>query len=171
MLERPVKESKGFQKEQEYPNIKWDRLEDPLVQRAVVLYNDRVNSWRKMVQIDKVIDQKPTPARIQELAELRIRNLQAFRELDHFNSTGEYLNRHPLVAHFDTRQQLEKLLKENPDAFLEEYANCRENVKRYRSFLNNKKRNEKHGEKDKVNLKKHLDREAMMKEILTESHG
>jgi hypothetical protein len=141
-----------------------------MIQRAVVLYNDRVNIWRKMLAIDKVIDQKPTKAKVQELAELRIRNLQAFRELEHFNSTGEYLNRHPLVAHFDTRQQLEKLLKENPDAFLEEYANCRENVKRYRSFLNNKKRSEKQRDKDKVNLKKHSDREAMMKEILTEIH-
>lgn len=122
------------------------------------------------MEIDKIIDGGPTSTRVRDLAELRIRNLQAFRELDHFNSTGEYLNRHPLVAHFNKRQQLKKLLSENPDAFLEEYANCRENVKRYKSFLNNKGRSEEQKIKDKINLKKHLDREALMKEIISETH-
>jgi hypothetical protein len=121
-----------------------------------------------MVEIDKDIDNNPTPAKVQSLAELRIRNLQAFRELEEYNNTGKFLNRHPLVAHFSTRMQLQQLLKDNPDEFLEEYANTRENVKRYRSFLNNKKRTKDQNAKDKINLKKHTDREALMKEILSE---
>lgn len=120
-----------------------------------------------MVEIDKIIDNKPTAKLVQEFAELRIRNLQAFRELESYNSTGEFLNRHPIVAHFSTRQQLEQMLRENPDKFLEEYSNTRENVKRYKSYLNNKKRTEEQHDKDKINLKKHRQRVAMMKEILS----
>jgi len=121
-----------------------------------------------MVEIDAIIDNKPTATRVQELAELRIRNIQAFRELQNYDNTGEFLNRHPLVAHFSTRIQLQQLLKDNPDSFLEEYANCRENVKRYRSFLKNKRRSAEQKDKDKINLKKHQDRESLMKEILSE---
>lgn len=121
-----------------------------------------------MVDLDAIIDQKPTAKIVQELAELRIRNIQAFRELESFNNTGKFLNRHPLVAHFSTRQQLEQLLKENPDKFLEEYSNCRENVKRYKSYLNNKKRTQEKKDKDKINLKKHSDRLEIIKDILNQ---
>ncbi len=121
-----------------------------------------------MVEIDNIIDQKPTAARVNDLAELRIRNLQAFRELESYNNTGEFLNKHPLVAQFSTSVGLEELLKNNPDIFLEEYANTRENVKRYKSFLNNKKRSIDQKAKDKLNLKKHQEREVLMKEILSQ---
>lgn len=122
-----------------------------------------------MIEIDAIIDDTPTAKMIKELAELRIRNLQAFHELEAFNKTGEFLNRHPLMAHYSTRVQLEQLLKDSPDTFLEEYANCRENVKRYRCFLNNKDRNKHQKEKDKNNLKKHSERELLMKEILSQA--
>ncbi len=120
-----------------------------------------------MIEIDKTIDHHPTPKKIRELAELRIRNLQAFRELTEFNNTGKFVNKHPLVMRFSERNQLEKLLKENPDAFLEEYANTRENVKRYKSYLNNKSRSDDQKVKDKINLKKHSDKEILMKEIIS----
>ena len=76
------------------------------------------------------------------------------------------MNKHPLVVHYSAREELKKMLTDNPDTFLEEYANTRENVKRYKSFLNNKKRD--NADKDKKNLKRHEDREALMKEILSE---
>ena len=120
-----------------------------------------------MVEIDARIDRKPTEKLVIELAELRIRNLQAFRELDEYNRTGKFLNRHPLVAHFSTRQQLEELLRENPDRFLEEYSNSRENVKRYRSYLNSPARTDEKKDKDRINLKKHSERVEIMKDILS----
>ena len=138
------------------------------MQRATILYNDRVNTYHEMVKLDALIDNKPTAARIEKLAELMIRNKQAFRELETYNNTGKFLNRHPLVKHFSTRQQLEQLLKDNPDKFLEDYSNTRENVKRYKSYLNNKKRDEEKHAKDKINLKKHQDRVEIMKEILSQ---
>lgn len=69
------------------------------------------------------------------------------------------------------RNQLIQLLKNEPSTFLEEYANTRENVKRYKSFLNNKKRSEEMKEKDRINLKKHSEREALMKEILADGNN
>jgi hypothetical protein len=122
-----------------------------------------------MAEIDKIIDQKPTIALVKELAELRIRNLQAFRELEEYNNTGKFVNKHPLVKHFSIHEQLKEMLWNNPDSFLEEYANTRENVKRYKSFLNRKDRDQAKKEKDNKNLKKHSEREALMKEILSEA--
>lgn len=119
-----------------------------------------------MVEIDKIIDDKPTINKIKEIAELRIRNLQAFRELETYNNTGKFLNRHPLVTHFSMRAQLEKMLKENTDAFLKEYHDVYENVKRYSSFVKSTNRSPEQKEKDKANLKKHTEREALMKDIL-----
>lgn len=121
-----------------------------------------------MVKLDAVIDNKPTPARIEKLAELMIRNKQAFRELESYNNTGKFLNRHPLVKHFSTRQQLEELLRDNPDKFLVDFSNTRENMKRYKSYLNNKKRGDDKHDKDRVNLKKHQDRLEIMKDILSQ---
>jgi hypothetical protein len=122
-----------------------------------------------MVGIDKVIDEKPTTSLIKELAELRIRNLQAFRELEEYNNTGKFVNKHPLVKHFSIHEQLKEMLRDNPDTFLDEYHSTKENVKRYKSFLNRKDRDQAQKEKDKKNLKKHSEREALMKEILSEA--
>lgn len=121
-----------------------------------------------MGEIDKVIDQKPTITLVKELAELRIRNLQAFRELEEYNNTGKFVNKHPLVKHFSIHEQLKEQLKNNPDTFLEDYSRVRENVKRYKSFLNNKKRDADQKKKDKKNLDKHTEREALMKDILSQ---
>lgn len=159
------KAARGFQKENEYPLINWENLSDPGVQRALIIYNDRINTWRRMKDIDAEIDNEPTKKLIAGLAELRIRNLQAFRELESFNNTGEFLNKHPLVTQFSMREQLKKLLRDDPETFLEEYANTRENVKRYRSFLNNPNRSSDQKKLDEINLKKHSEKLHLMKEI------
>lgn len=158
------------QKEVEYPNIQWDNLSDPGVQRCVILYNDRIISYRKIVEIDKIIDQKPTIGRVKELAELRIRNLQAFRELEEYNNTGKFVNKHPLVKHFSIHEQLMEMLRDNPGTFLKEYANTRENVKRYKSFLKRKGRDPEQKKKDAKNLQKHTEREELMTNILSEQN-
>ena len=48
---------------------------------ATVIYNDRINTWRKMKKLDEVLDKKPKERDVAAMAELRIRNLQAFEEL------------------------------------------------------------------------------------------
>lgn len=157
------------QKETEYPQIKWDNLADPDVQRAVIIYNDRVNTYRKMKEIDPVIDKNPTEQRIIDLAELRNRNLLAFKELKTFNDKGKWLNKHPLLRNFSIKTKYSELLRKNPTDFLAEYTNTANNVNRYKSFLNNKDRSPNQHEKDRDNLKKHYEREEIMREVLEES--
>ena len=54
---------------------------------ATVIYNDRINTWRKMKKLDEVLDKKPKERDVAAMAELRIRNLQAFEELKAYNDT------------------------------------------------------------------------------------
>ncbi len=121
-----------------------------------------------MKEIDAVIDKQPTEQRIIDLAEQRNRNLMAFKELQNFNDTGKWLNQHPLLAQHSTRYQLTELLRKNPAEYLDEFAKTAGYVARYKSYLNNEKRTDEQKEKDKINLKKHAEREQIMKEVLDE---
>jgi hypothetical protein len=92
-LSKPRKKSAGFlkkqkpvQKHEEYPKIKWDNLADENVQMATILYNDRILSYRKLKQLDEQLDTTPTARSVMEMAETRIRNLQAFAELQSYNT-------------------------------------------------------------------------------------
>ncbi len=118
-----------------------------------------------MKELDKELDSLPTTEKVKELAETRIRNLQAIRELESYNAQGQFLNKHPLLNTYSLKNELEQLLANNPAEFLEQYANTRENVKRYKSRLNSPKRKDKR-EADESNLKKHEERELLMKEVL-----
>ncbi|MFW6103469.1 MAG: hypothetical protein ACOC59_00235 [Bacteroidota bacterium] len=125
-----------------------------------------------MKAIDTEIDEKPTKAKVKELAELRIRNLQAFRELEELNNNGRFLNVHPLVKQYSLHQELKDLLKRNPSKFLEEYGKCQEYIKRYRSYCNNNKRkkdSDQHN-RDLANLKKYQERRELMEKILSEQN-
>ena len=46
---------------------------------ATVLYNDRINTYRKMKQLDELLEKERNAQAVADMAELRIRNLQAFR--------------------------------------------------------------------------------------------
>ncbi len=122
-----------------------------------------------MVELDKKLDSKPTSRDVARMAELRIRNLQAFSELQTFNDSGKWKYKHPLIIHMSERFQLEELMKRNPERFLKEYANCASNVKRYRSYLKNKSRTDKR-ESDKKNLQKHRERQTIFENILNENN-
>jgi hypothetical protein len=142
------------------------------VQKGTVLYNARINDWRKMKTLDAEIDDHPTKTKIRDLAELRIRNLQAFRELEELNENGRFLNIHPLVKQYSLHQELKDLLKRNPSQFLEEYGKCREYVKRYKSYCKNEKRKKDPDthKNDQRNLKKYDERRVLMEKILSEQN-
>ena len=118
----------------------------------------------RMKVLDKELDTKPTKEHVLEMTRTSIRNLQAHRELSEYNSKGKFLNKHPLLNTYSLRNELKELWAKNRPEFLEQYANTRENVKRYRSRLNNPKRNDKH-DSDEILLKKHVEKEKLMKEI------
>ena len=52
-----------------------------------------------MKQLDEQLDKKPTTQAVIDMAELRIRNLLAFEELQSFNDTGKFRYKHPFIAH------------------------------------------------------------------------
>jgi uncharacterized membrane-anchored protein YjiN (DUF445 family) len=167
--EKPKEKRNLRQKEIEYPNINWSNLEDPDVQKATILYNDRINTFREMLLLDQTIDQEPTKESVRRLAELRIRNLLCFKELKTYNDTKKFVLEHPLIRQFSLRAELEQMLTRNPDLFLEEYRNVANNVSRYRSYLNGDKSDKKKVDSWKTRLKEHQERENLMKDILNES--
>lgn len=108
-------------KEEEYPQIAWDNFSDPDVQTATIIYNDRILTYRKMLQLDERLDADPTADDVKQMAETRIRNLQAFNELQSYNDTGYFKLEHPLIKHKTERAELEKLLRTDPDEFLRKH--------------------------------------------------
>lgn len=123
-----------------------------------------------MITLDKVLDDTPTSKDIIRMAELRIRNLQAFSELQTFNDSGTWRYKHPLIIHMSERFQLEELRRRNPEQFLKEYANCAHNVKRYTSYIKNDKRADKR-KQDKESLTKHVERQTIFENILSENEN
>lgn len=132
---------------------------------ATLIYNDRVATFRKMRKLDEILDSKPRERDVLEMAELRVRNLQAFAELQSFNDTGKWLYKHPLAAGRSERAELERLRREDPDRFLQEYANCKYNVQRYTRFIKDPKRIERRDSDMKL-LREHRSRAALFRTIL-----
>ncbi|MBQ6176012.1 MAG: hypothetical protein IJK29_02310 [Bacteroidales bacterium] len=137
------------------------------MQTATILYNDRVNSYREMQAIEDRIDQAPTPQDIAALAEMRIRNLQAFDELEALDSGKPLPCRHPLLAHRSLRAQLEALLKADPAEFLRRHRNALDNIRRYRRYVKDPKRKSRR-KQDQALLEKHKENAAIFQELLKE---
>jgi len=133
---------------------------------ATLIFNDRINTFNRMKEIDAVIDNKPTPALIRELARLRIQNLDAFRELQSLNDTGEFRFIHPLIKHHSLRAELEKTLNKNSGEYLDGYQRAKENVKRYSSFIKSKTRSPEQKKKDKISLAEWNEKCELYKSIL-----
>lgn len=132
---------------------------------ATVLYNDRINTYRKMKQLDELLEKERNAQAVADMAELRIRNLQAFAELQSFNDTGKFLCKHPLLFGRSEIAELMKLLKAAPAEFLRQHKNVLDNIKRYKSFVKRKDRKEKR-EADKRNLKRYQEKEQLFRMVL-----
>ncbi|HMM18501.1 MAG: hypothetical protein PHV66_00235 [Bacteroidales bacterium] len=123
-----------------------------------------------MLALDKVLDNTPTEKEVMRMAELRIRNLQAFDELQQYNDSGKWRYKHPLIVHMSERFALEELRRRNPEKFLKEYANCAHNIKRYKSYLKNQNRTDKRSS-DKQNLQKHKERQTIFEDIIANENN
>lgn len=132
---------------------------------ATVLYNDRINTYRKMKQLDELLEKERNAQAVADMAELRIRNLQAFAELQSFNDTGKFLCKHPLLFGRSEIAELMKLLKADPAEFLRQHKNVLDNIKRYKSFIKRKDRKEKR-EADKRNLERYQEKERLFRMVL-----
>lgn len=132
---------------------------------ATVLYNDRINTWRKMKKLDEVLDKKPKASDVAQMAELRIRNLLAFDELQSYNDTGKFLYKHPLLKGKSEFDELVKLFRTDSTEFLRKHKNVLDNIKRYKSYLKRKDRQDRRAS-DRENLHRHQDRERMFKMVM-----
>lgn len=136
------------------------------MQSATLIYNDRINLHRRMVDIDAIIDQKPTPQLVKELAEARIRNLMCFRELQAYNDTGTFLHKHPLLTTRTEYDELLELFKNDPEAFLNEHKLSKDNINRYRSRINSGKYNDEKNRQFRELITKHEQRVELIHKIM-----
>ena len=136
---------------------------------ATVIYNDRINTWRKMKQLDELLEKERNAQAVADMAELRIRNLQAFAELQSFNNTGKYICKHPLLFGRSEIAQLIKLLRTDPAEFLRQHKNVLDNIKRYRSYIKRTDRKNRRAD-DLKNLERHREREKLFKMVLEQQN-
>ena len=132
---------------------------------ATVIYNDRVNTWRKMKLLDVALDKKPKASDVQQMVELRIRNLLAFDELKSYNDMGRFLYKHPLIKDKSEFNELMKLFRRDPAEFLHKHKNVLDNIKRYKNYLKRKDREQRRAS-DRENLRRHQERERMFKMVM-----
>ena len=120
-----------------------------------------------MTQLDEQLDKEPTEAAVKELAELRIRNLQAFDELRFFNDTGKFRNEHPLLSSRSEFSKLFDLFRRDPAEFLHQHKLVLDNIRRYQSYLKRKDRKDKRAA-DREALTRHQERQRLFKMVLEE---
>lgn len=141
---------------------------------ATVIYNDRINTWRKMKELDVALDKKPKENDVEQMAELRIRNLLAFDELKAYNDTGKFLYKHPLIKDKSEFNELVKLFRLDPSEFLRKHKNVLDNIKRYKIYLKKEERADRR-DSDRANLQRHQERERMFKMVMEQysdkAHG
>ena len=120
--------------------------------------------------MEQELDTRPSANLIIEFVKTSIRNKQCFRELEHLNRKGKLLMKHPLLQNFSLQQELKQLLKTNPEKFLQEHANAKNNITRYQSYINNKTK----GTKEQrlgwdTKLAEHTEKANLMTQILKEA--
>lgn len=120
-----------------------------------------------MKVLDNRLDDAPTENDIKELAELRIRNLQCFSELQSLNDTGAFINRHPILQNNLEYDTLLSLWKTDRDSFIRQYENCRNNIRRYQGRLKQTNVSDTVSDDAMNHLLRHQERAIIFKKILS----
>lgn len=110
---------------------------------CIILYDERINRYRRMQDISVLLDSEPTAELCIEMVECDILQSQSYRELISYNDRHTFINEHPLVLERHQILQLEnglkQLRKENPQAFFNEISNITQNIRRIESNIRTKK--------------------------------
>lgn len=124
-------------KAEEFPRIDWTNNQSEDIQLAILLYDERVNTWQKICALRAEVDQYPEKALA--IADLDDRNRMAHHELEVFQDTGVFPCKHPIAVKFmaDRKKLTEwrALKAKDPKAFMKQVANLEHNITRYRSQL------------------------------------
>ncbi len=118
-----------------------------------------------MNELDKQLEKQPTPEAVAMMAELRIRNLQAFAELQSLNDKGKFLCQHPLLFARSELAELQRLFRQNPAEFLRQHKNVLDNIRRYRSYLKRTDRKDRR-KQDQELLDHHQQRERLFQMVI-----
>ena len=139
--QKPVKKAG---KAEEFPRIDWTNNQSEDIQLAILLYDERVNTWQKLCALRAEVDQYPEKALA--IADLDDRNRLAHKELEVFQDTGIFPCKHPLAVQFMAdRKKLSEwraLKAKDPQAFMKQVSNLQHNITRYRSQLKKDKLSE-----------------------------
>ena len=131
-------------KMEEFPGINWLNNESEDIQLAILLYDERINTWQQLCALRREIDNYPEKALA--IADLDDRNRMAHHELEVFEKTGIFPCKHPMAIKFMAeRKKLSEwraLKAKDPEAFIKQVANIKNNITRYRSQLKKDKLSE-----------------------------
>lgn len=110
---------------------------------CIILYDERINRYRRMQDISVLLDSEPSPELCLEMVECDILQRKAHLELTSYNDHHTFINEHPLIQERNQILQLEnslkQLKKENPVAFLNEISNITQNIRRIESNIRTRK--------------------------------
>ena len=127
-------------KAEEFPRINWLDNENPDIQLAILLYDERVNTWKQLCALRADLDDCPEKALA--IADFDDRNRMAQHELEVFQDTGVFPCKHPLAVKFTAENkklsELRALKRDKPDEFLKQVSNMKHNIQRYKSKLKKK---------------------------------
>lgn len=128
-------------KAEEFPGINWLNNESEDIQLAILLYDERINTWQQLVKLRLEIDDYPEKALA--IADLDDRNRMAHHELEVFEKTGIFPCKHPMAIKFMAeRKKLSEwrtLKQKDPKGFMKQVANIEHNIMRYRSQISKDK--------------------------------
>ncbi len=159
---------KKTSKFEEYPSIRWNDLENKLVQTADLIYTDRINCHRRLREIDGSLGETSDHKTLSEYIEKAVRMEICFDELRSFNRTGEFLGKHPFIAQKTERERVADLLRSDPDRYFEERKNIELNITRYTSQMGSDRFSEEKKKKFAELLELHQASLAMYREIFNE---
>lgn len=124
-------------KQEEFPGIDWTDNLNPDIQLCILLYDERVSTYHRLQELDRVADTQPSVAK--EMALLDERNRQAQRELEVFAQTRVFPAEHPIAAKFLAEQKKRKeyiqLKHDNPEQFTRLVTNLTQNIRRVKSGI------------------------------------
>lgn len=128
-------------KMEEFPGINWLNNESEDIQLAILLYDERINTWQQLCALRQEIDNYPEKALA--IADLDDRNRMAHHELEVFEKTGIFPCKHPMAVKFMAeRKKLSEwrmLKQKDPKGFMKQVANIEHNITRYRSQISKDK--------------------------------
>lgn len=161
---------KKNRKAEEFPRIDWTNNQSEDIQLAILLYDERVNTWQQLCKLRQEIDDYPEKALA--IADLDDRNRLAHKELEVFQDTGIFPCKHPLAVMFMAeRKKLTEwraLKAKDPQAFMKQVANLQHNITRYRSQLKKDKLSEERREAIERNLANSERLNELMQQVVKE---